>query len=91
MILRWLWLLLFIAVLWFVRRVLLSMRDEPGRVSGARRGGEPRAETMVRDRVCNTFLPRSQAIIERDARGEHFFCSEACRRKFLSGADAPKA
>ena len=51
----------------------------------ARPGGE-RAEdkAMVRDRVCNTFLPRSRAIRLTVGEQEHFFCSEPCRRKFLA-------
>jgi hypothetical protein len=39
---------------------------------------------MVRDRVCNTFLPVSEAIRVEDASGEHFFCSERCRDRFLA-------
>jgi uncharacterized protein len=36
---------------------------------------------MVRDEVCNTYLPREDAIREvRDGR-ELFFCSERCRRE----------
>ncbi len=88
MILRWLWLALFLAVLWFVRRVLLSMRDEAERIGGHRRGGGSAPQPMVRDRVCNTFLPRSRAIVERDADGEHFFCSETCRNRFLAARRA---
>lgn len=49
----------------------------PGR-GQIRREGE-----MVRDRVCNTFLPRSSALIERDGRETHYFCSESCRIRFL--------
>lgn len=37
--------------------------------------------TMVRDEVCNTYLPREDAICDvRDGR-EVFYCSEECRRK----------
>jgi len=36
---------------------------------------------MVRDEVCNTYLPKEDALRElRDGR-EVFFCSEECRRK----------
>ena len=53
----------------------------PGR-TGTR--AEPLAEQLVRDRVCDTFLPRSRALREVDASGhEYFFCSEECRRKHL--------
>jgi YHS domain-containing protein len=39
---------------------------------------------MVRDRVCNTFLPQSRAL-ELEVGGErHYFCSESCRDRFLA-------
>jgi uncharacterized protein len=40
---------------------------------------EVAATDMVRDRVCDTFLPRSRALVATvDGREQHF-CSEACR------------
>lgn len=57
-------------------------------IGGARRGKNPRRArvtegSMVRDRVCNTFLPRSRALEARVGDETHFFCSEACRSRFL--------
>jgi YHS domain-containing protein len=55
---------------------------------GARRprGGEIRGEELVRDRVCQTYLPRSRALRTVDPDGsEHFFCSEECRAKYAAG------
>jgi len=43
---------------------------------------------MVRDRVCNTFLPRSRALTERIDADEHYFCSERCRGTFLADRSA---
>jgi hypothetical protein len=44
--------------------------------------GAPRRETateMVRDRVCDTFLPRARALfVVVDGREQHF-CSPECR------------
>jgi hypothetical protein len=44
--------------------------------------GAPRREAatdMVRDRVCDTFLPRSRALVAVvDGREQHF-CSAQCR------------
>jgi uncharacterized protein len=44
--------------------------------------GAPRplpATDMVRDRVCDTFLPRSRALVAMvDGREQHF-CSAECR------------
>lgn len=50
-------------------------------------GGEIRGEELVRDRVCQTYLPRSKALSVVDADGrEHFFCSEACKAKHAGSA-----
>ena len=38
---------------------------------------------MVRDRVCNTFVPRTRALTVIAQDGEHFFCSERCRQTHL--------
>ena len=43
---------------------------------------------MVRDRVCNTFLPRSRALLVTVDGHEHCFCSERCRARFLEGRGA---
>ena len=40
---------------------------------------------LVRDKVCNTFLPKSKAL-ELTAAGEvRYFCSRECRSAFLAG------
>jgi len=40
---------------------------------------------MVRDPVCDTYLPEDRALVHRDAAGgAHFFCSESCRSRFLA-------
>jgi len=39
---------------------------------------------MVRDRECQTFLPRGRALTVRAEDGEHFFCSAGCREAFLA-------
>lgn len=42
---------------------------------------EPAATEMVRDRVCDTFLPRSRALMAIvDGREQHF-CSPECRER----------
>jgi hypothetical protein len=44
---------------------------------------EPAPAPLVRDRVCNTFLPRERALVAVvDGREEHF-CSTACRDRAL--------
>ncbi len=55
-------------------------RTDPGKLDAE--------EPMVRDRVCNTFLPRSKALDLTVDGQTLFFCSEACRRSFESRAAA---
>ena len=39
---------------------------------------------LVRDRICNTFLPRGRAITASIGGHEEHFCSSACARRALS-------
>ena len=74
-------------------RRLFSQRGtptaQPGRPDSGPRGANvpPRDNSaddrMVRDRVCNTFLPASKALTVRQAGEVHYFCSETCRSRFL--------
>lgn len=41
---------------------------------------------MVRDRVCQTFVPRAKALSLRVGDEEHFFCSSTCRDRFLAAS-----
>jgi hypothetical protein len=67
----------------FLRRLFRSSRSEPAKKPRPA-GSGPRLEgDMVRDRICNTFVPRSRALLLREGDKEHFFCSEACRKAHL--------
>jgi len=80
-----LYLLYFLLILSFVRFVSRSLGRAFGPGSDVRRsGGAPRrsgrpAEDLVRDRICNTYVPRSHALTAKVAGREEHFCSEACR------------
>ncbi len=41
-------------------------------------------EDLVLDRTCNTYLPRSRALVARVAGQEQPFCSKECRDKALA-------
>ncbi len=89
MIVRWLWLALALIAWWFVRSLL---RRRSGYGAGPRptMGGPPRRAEMVRDRECNTYLPRESAIAVESDGETHIFCSDASRRSFLTrGGPAP--
>ncbi len=76
--------LLFLAALlaafWWLRRGKQTRPD----TKTAKRGAPAAIDTLVRDRVCNTFLPRSRALVVQTAGEDLFFCSEACREKYAA-------
>ncbi len=64
----------------FVKFVLapLAGSQTPPRAEG-------RSGVMVKDEVCKTYLPREDAIRETVGGEDQYFCSQACRAKFLAG------
>jgi len=79
-----------VAAAWWTRRALARARAGASqRKSGSPESATPgSSESMVRDRVCNTFLPRSRALRLSAGGEEHFFCSERCRDRFLTADSA---
>ena len=67
----------------FVSGLVSGMREPEGSAS-PKAGGE-----MVRDRVCNTFVPRERALRAVIRGQEAHFCSSACRDRALSLQPAP--
>ena len=84
MIRRLLFLVIAMAALsWWLRRLTRRMQQPQGPRADER---QPIRDLgpMVRDHVCNTFLPKSRALTARVDSDEHYFCSEECREKFLA-------
>jgi hypothetical protein len=75
----------FLVVLFLVRlglRLFASTRERPAPAG---------ATDLVRDRVCNTFVPRDRALVAtRGGRSEHF-CSAACRERAQDALDSKAA
>jgi hypothetical protein len=71
----------FVASLW---RALVRAPEQ--------REAPPAGVTLVRDRVCNTFLPRERAVVATIDGHDEYFCSERCRSKALrdGGSGAPR-
>lgn len=65
---------IFLRILFLPRRAVRREAKRP-----------PLSRTMVKDEVCNTYLPRDDAIKEKWNGRDFFFCSPACRGKFLEG------
>lgn len=87
MIRRLLWLALVVLAGWLIRS-LVRKRSQPAPEAPAGTGQARFEGAMVRDRVCNTFLPRSRALRVRHDGEDHYFCSESCRSTFLAGRKA---
>ena len=56
-----------------------SGRGAARQAAGAR--GEVKAVALVRDPVCNTYIPRDQAVTAAVGGEMRYYCSEACRAK----------
>jgi hypothetical protein len=76
----------FLFILFLVRIVVRGL----ARAFAPRPPGRPAPESalrpledLVRDRVCNTFVPRSRTVRAVVAGHEELFCSAACRDKAL--------
>ncbi len=79
-------LLRFLAVLFLVRlalRFLVAVFKGATTPAPGERRAVPASTDLVRDRVCNTFLPRSSALVAAVNGETAFFCSETCRDRAL--------
>lgn len=77
-------LLILIAIVWLVRRFLAAAF---GSKSG-RQEEKPQAQSsnMVKDPVCGMYMDSRLALRLDGKKEERYFCSEECKRKYLSGS-----
>jgi YHS domain-containing protein len=86
------YLLYALIVLLIVRMVGRSLAGLFGAGSDVRRSGTTtrptvrKAEDLVRDPVCHTYIPRSRALTAVVGGREEHYCSEACRERARAGA-----
>jgi YHS domain-containing protein len=73
------WIGVILGLYWLLRRMLRASAGGARAARTVRSAGQ-----MVRDRVCETFLPESSALRLSGAGGTHYFCSAACRDRFLA-------
>jgi uncharacterized protein len=76
-----LFLVLAVALAYLISRLLFPRRRV--RRETDRQAPNVVTEEMVRDPVCQVYLPRAQAIRRRVQGQDVFFCSPGCLDKFL--------
>jgi len=52
-------------------------------ISNTERPSKKISGVMVKDEICQTYLPKEDAIRELKGGKEYFFCSKECQKKFL--------
>jgi hypothetical protein len=74
-----------VAVLFLVRMVVRGVHAlmAPARRT-ATAGGGVEVVDLVRDRICNTFLPRAKAVVATVGDHEELFCSSSCAQRALA-------
>lgn len=72
-------------VIHFLWRLLLGVTGRQRTRPATRSGNRPVAGRMVRDRMCQTFLPEADALRLEQGGHIHYFCSSTCRELFLAG------
>jgi YHS domain-containing protein len=85
------WFLVFLATLLLIRLVLrfllglLQGLAQPTASGAGARGGPRRGEvgsvSLVRDPVCQTYIPRDGAVTALVNGETRYYCSDACRAK----------
>jgi YHS domain-containing protein len=69
---------------WVVKKVAQSLGFWPQAPRPVSRQQEP--DVLVQDPVCQTFIPRKEALkAEKDGKA-YFFCSEGCLKRFRRGS-----
>jgi YHS domain-containing protein len=76
-----LFLVLTVALGYLVSQLFFSKRR--ARQDTGRQAPTTVAEEMVRDPVCQLYLPRAEALRRTVQGREYFFCSPGCLDKFL--------
>jgi len=76
-----------IVLVYLLYRLIVGPRKKPADMkSWGKPGGnreKPTQDVLVRDPVCQVYIPKSQAIVAEYDKQQYHFCSEKCREKFL--------
>ena len=70
-------------LLFYIIYQLIRFFRALGKVKRSSPGARRTSGIMVKDEVCNTYLPKEEAIKEIIQGKEYYFCCDECRQKFL--------
>lgn len=74
---------IFYALLAYIVYKFIRLYQKLSQKGPSPRRAKQHSGLMVKDEMCNTYLPREDAIKEIKEGKEFFFCSKECRQKFL--------
>ena len=78
-------LLIFAAVLWLIRRIIVSFGG--GGKTQPKKAAPENSSVMVKDPVCGMYMD-SRLTVSLEKRGEIvYFCSEECKKKYLASGE----
>ena len=66
---------------WVIKKVAVSLGLWP---QGPAPLEDREPDVLVQDPVCQTFIPRREALKTEKGGKTYFFCSEGCLKRFLS-------
>jgi YHS domain-containing protein len=73
-------------LIYIIYRLLIGPRKSVAPGKQNLKGGHGTAvdDVLVKDPVCNTYVPKGQALVLLHNRQTYHFCSDACRKTFLA-------
>jgi uncharacterized protein len=85
--LRWIIILIVFFLVYRILRRFFALK-----MPTAKKPPDQIQDEMVQDPVCGTYVPKRMALlVTRPGEGQVFFCSPACRDKFLAEGAGTKA
>jgi len=85
--LRLIFLALLLYLIYLIVRFFQSI-GQPSKKDRSTADSLPRRR-MVKDEICNTYIPEEESLKETWKGQVYYFCSEECRQKFLTGKKTP--
>ncbi len=70
-------------IIYFIYLVWRFIRTPAKRTPAKPAPSKSLPQMMVKDEVCNTYLPAQDALKETYDGRDFYFCSKECRQKFL--------